>query len=340
MSRLPLPTRHHSADVNTTSSYQTKSESADSPNYSAENLVIATAHLHRLKDRVRKSIASMFVLAWKRTLEPPNPMKQAMLARVGQIPDPVYLCSKTLRRASEAVELKWDVSAADILNVFEYWHHQSVLEQCSNGQAALCVNEVKPLSPAQQASEVRAAIANRMTLVIWRLQNIIEEHLCSARHRPEDFTLEEVEDGPFDNDGFAMMGPLTLTASDVLPLTQHQALVLAHRPEVMQSILKSTLHASLCQYGATMIKAYRVQKAGAHKRKVAHESQVCKRKKESFSTVSEHIMHSKADPLEVTCTESEEESSDHSAMEVEIPEENDDFSEDTYMSDRLMRHWI
>ncbi len=232
---------------------------AEVPCPSALDLGIATEHLRRLKDRVRKSMASLPVLVWKRTLRPHSQTTKSMYAQAGRNADlelePEYSYSKTLRCASEAIRLEWNITAAEICHVFHYWNHQSAFLY-DDGQARACVNEIRKTS----LDVLRAAIGHRITLIVWRLQYIIEDHTCPRVHgRPGYRHWEDIEDGPFDDQGFTVPEPLILTASDVLPLTQHEAVTLAHMPQCVQALHKGVLQERLCYYGDEMLRAYRAR---------------------------------------------------------------------------------
>ena len=267
MSLLPLPTHRGVTSADVTADQSKPAALSDWPygEASAADLVIAEAHLRHLKDRVRKALLVLQVKAWRREL---IFYPAWLLARLSSAPISKYEYRRTLRRAKDAIQLKWDVSAADIVKMLQYWDHASFLRDCSDGQAADCVNELKPLSPAQRASEVRTARANRITLVVWRLQHIIEDHLCTrgccALGDPGSY------ERPLDDEGFVIITvhPLILTCSDILPLTQQQARALANKPEVMNAVHISLLSNHLCEYGAIMIKVYRIQKANTDNKKL------------------------------------------------------------------------
>jgi len=322
----------------------------DQQNPSAEELVVADVHLHRLKERVGKSLKPLTVMVWKRTPHQfPNAeaeqdywtlcgMWSGLKARQSQ----AYTYSKTLQSASEVVKLKWELSAADIIDVFRYWNNKSVLE-CDERCAAICIEEIKPLKlgPDQQKNDMEAAIANRLTLVVWRLKHIIEEHLATeeSRIRFSPFEKEDgpcfycpVEGGPFDADGNSIAQPLVLTASDILPLTHRQSVALAHKPQLMQAIHLGMLDKWLCEYGEHILKSCR-------RRRLQNQlTRANKRKKKRAPRSHEPARADKpyVDPLEVTmsCTGS----SDEEDADMDSEDSEDMEARGHSESDCLMRH--
>ena len=226
---------------------------------------------------------------------------------------------------------------------------------------------MKPLTPAQRASDVRTAIANQITLIVWRLQSIIEVHLGSndSHYKPDHdeeygrsvstydphgtgttyISEKHGDHARFDKNGFYISQPLILTAIDVIPVTKQQACALLGKAHLVHVLHIGPLQGHLCDYGRAMLKLYRADGRFQTNKRTKQTAKKLANGQQDRSQLSVHVVGSKpeSDPLEVTCTESEFEAleeSEHVAIGMSWPDSDANESWEDYdiFRDRLMRH--
>ena len=250
------------------------------PEPTAVELLIAGAHLQRLKDRVRKSMSKMAIRGWKRT-----PLTQQQLLHphwihhsttyrsvdctgrpYGTPLPPYHFALAEPCRADHLVKLDWRVTAGDIVRVFRFWENKSALS-ADNGFSAKCIAELQPKTkrsnefngldskrPSQHASE-------NITLLVWRLRYILESHIGTAYDQGIEWCIHPHSSSLYNSaanakkwliresdshwiDGRLQNEPMIITASDILPITMLESRTFHYANEAIHHVIHMSLRLS------------------------------------------------------------------------------------------------
>lgn len=310
--RLQLPSPFSNSSASPTASSQRVDTAVGTGAinlHSATDLVVAEAHLRRLKERVRKSISKLTIAVWQRIPLSTHAMRRrsADIAQWGSTWEkdyPPFQFVKVLRRASDAVRLKWCVTAADILSVFQFWKNSSALAFPGNELAAACVAECRPTpapSVTNTAGEIRIALQDQLTLIVWRLQNILVEH--TSTNKSYQTCPAAIRTRKFDDNGIAVYDCMILTASDILPVTSIEARVLFHKPNLVRAIHLALPDepSSLMAFGERMLQAWRAREQAAFdRRQLIKQTANAQKEATTATSFAAAAQTHESDPMDVT----------------------------------------
>lgn len=110
--------------------------------------------------------------------------------------------------ACRVLKLEWNVSVHNIESILRYWNGRSALERCGLSQ---CMDELLG----------RARPLSRVTLIVWRLDELLHEHL--RLHPP---VLP------------ALVQPFVVQPQHILPITEHESSFLRHKPRFREFCIR------------------------------------------------------------------------------------------------------
>lgn len=200
------------------------------------NELVALAHLRRLKDRVRYLLRGVKVRVLQRIRFDGKSLPPELQGRGGPCSDwwwheshlhgnnrergaipPLGVrrwCYREVEQpASQAVKIQWDITLEEIVRLFHYWRHKSIL---SVDDYSACIDEGRGQRSKQAGSE-----GSGLILIAWDLLEDVASGADLFRPHKLQYT----------QDNYSII-PITYDASDVVPVTEHESLVLARRPHL------------------------------------------------------------------------------------------------------------
>jgi hypothetical protein len=195
----------------------------------SDSPIISGVLLRKLRDRVRQQLkATKLRVPMSIAVTLPKPGGGVVHVKTGS----------TLRSASEVIQLIWKVSEDDVRRAFRFWSNQSALR--SDALLHECIQECNPDS------------ANKLTLVLYNLllqedwQHVVDvARVCvDQSSRVQELVLiltpkkssSKLENIPQDLNQLQWHVVCTITAEDLLPVTDQEARTLRARPALARVV--------------------------------------------------------------------------------------------------------
>jgi len=238
-------------------------------NAQACNAFIGKAHMDRLHERVQFALSRIMVTQIRRIRFDGEKTGLLELQRnkpfwwfAGRsysahrnIPPPLgarrWVYVGTAKPASECVRIQWDVSHEELVHVFHYWDNRSIL---THSGAAACVEECRP---SGRRCDPAIAAASPLRPFVWDLEEFARNH--TKQYKYEAYKLS------YDNDGVAILPPLTLCPEDIVPLTEHELHVLHRRPHLMR-VLRKAVKEKIDDFSDTVDRVWRAERYDAERK--------------------------------------------------------------------------
>jgi hypothetical protein len=163
-----------------------------------------------------------------------------------------------MKPASESVRIHWDVSHEELMKLFDYWNNRSML---ARDDVAACVEECRPSGRRYDAA---SAAASPLRLFVWDLEEFVRNYTRNW--------AEEAYKLTYDENGVAILPPLTLNPDDIVSLTEHELHVLHRRPHLMR-ILRKAISKEMDDFIHTVNKRWRAKRYDAEWKSTSHEAE-------------------------------------------------------------------